>query len=357
MYFFSLQVLKKMAKKHLSIENRARISTFQLSGFSYRQIIDKMRHEFDVSVSIGAIHKLLKLEKLTGTLKRKKGPGAVPKTNRRMDRQLVRLSLKNRKQTLRSLSDDFEQLTAIKLSKKTISRRLRTAGLKMYRCRRKPLLSKANIHKRLAWAKAKIMLPSDDWKSVIWSDESRFCLVSDRPENCIRRSNEAYKPECLSRTVKFDEGVMIWGCFSYQGVGALSWIDRVKVNGEVYCKILEDTLIQSIGRLHPDGNYVFQQDNAPCHTAKLVTKWVSNKSIPLITDWPPQSPDLNPIENLWDHVDRELSKLHCTSRAELWKSIKQIWEAIPLRLIKKLVLSIPNRLDSVIENKGGPTKY
>lgn len=219
------------------------------------------------------------------------------------------------------------------------------------------MLSKANLVKRRNWAIKHIDQPINFWKSMIWSDESRFCLVSDKPEKCIRRSNETFKPECLRKTVKFDEGVMVWGCFSYSGVGALVWIDRLKVNSAAYCHILDQGLLQSIARLFPDGNYLFQQDNAPCHTSKVTKKWFDEKSIPLFTNWPPQSPDMNPIENLWSYIDRKIHEKPCKSRLELWGRIQTVWDAIPIDLIQRLILSMPNRLADLKKNRGGSTKY
>ena len=72
---------------------------------------------------------------------------------------------------------------------------------------------------------------------------------------------------------------------------------------------------------------------------------------------PPQSPDLNPIQHFWDHVERELWKLSCSNIIELKNQIKIIWENIDPKVREKLVFSMQSRLQAVISLKGGPTKY
>lgn len=346
-----------MKSNELSMENRGKISALNTAGCSCRKIVDKMRKIYHVNVSKSTVGRLINNEKLRGTLANKPRSGRPRKTTIRIDRSLVRIALENRKNSLKTVSNNLNLAHGIKVSKQTISRRLTEAGLGVYRCRRKPMLSAQNIHKRRNWAVANISKPIDYWKSVIWSDESRFCLISDRPENCIRRPNEALKSECLTKTVKHDEGIMVWGCFSFNGVGQLAWIDRLKIDSSLYCQILKHTLYPSIEKLHPDGQFIFQQDNAPCHTSKMSKKWIEQESIPLITDWPPQSPDLNPIENLWDYIDRKIREYPIKNRNDLWEAVQKVWHSIDKQILEKLVLNIPDRLNSVIKNKGGATNY
>lgn len=101
---------------------------------------------------------------------------------------------------------------------------------------------------------------------------------------------------------------------------------------------------------------IFQQDNDPKHTSRLARTFPSDHDVQLLT-WPPQSPDLNPIENLWELIDREVRKKKPSNLKQLEKIIKLEWESIPLDLIRSLVDSMPSRLKEVISNNGYATKY
>lgn len=159
--------------------------------------------------------------------------------------------------------------------------------------------------KRLAWSKARRLWVQRQWDSVIFSDESKFDVcVGDSRTRVIRKRNEAYHTDCLRRAVKFPASVMVWGCMSSKGVGKLHFIDGT-IKAMDYVNILETNLLPSIPNLSTADEYIFQQDGAPPHTAKLTKNWFLSKNIPVL-DWPASSPDLNPIESLWALMKRRL---------------------------------------------------
>jgi len=101
-----------------------------------------------------------------------------------------------------------------------------------------------------------------------------------------------------------------------------------------------------------------QEDNAPIHTAKKTEAWQSKNKIPLLP-WPAQSPDLNPIEHLWDELDRRISerKQKPKNEDELFDFLLEEWNKIPIEVLEKLVNSMSNRVKLVVEAKGYPTRY
>jgi transposase len=105
-------------------------------------------------------------------------------------------------------------------------------------------------------------------------------------------------------------------------------------------------------------NVVVQEDNAPWHTAKLVQKFWKDLKIPKLS-WPPQSPDLSPIENLWAYIKRLISKDRHKIRniEDMEFALKRLWPQIDGNFLLKLNASMPRRLDACLENSGGATKY
>jgi hypothetical protein len=130
------------------------------------------------------------------------------------------------------------------------------------KAKEKPLLTKKQKKNRYEWAKSKLSWTVDDWAKIISNDESKFDVcVGDFRKRVIRSKDEAFHADCIKRTVKFPKGVMIWGCMSAKGLGNFEFIDGI-VNAEKYQKILTNSLLPSINKLHAEENFIFQQDGA-----------------------------------------------------------------------------------------------
>jgi transposase len=150
---------------------------------------------------------------------------------------------------------------------------------------------------------------------------------------------------------------MHWGCFSWQGVGPIVPIQG-SVKGVSYVEILRKHAAPTFVRMFPKKKAWFQHDNARPHTAKVSTEFLQESGMRVL-EWPAQSPDLNPIENLWAIVKRSIRERQKppTNLPELERYVKAAWKAIPIATIRNLIDSMPRRIQAVIAAQGGATKY
>ncbi|KAK3509759.1 hypothetical protein QTP70_008396 [Hemibagrus guttatus] len=148
---------------------------------------------------------------------------------------------------------------------------------------------------------------------------------------------------------------MIWGAMSSAGVGPLRFL-KTKVTAPVYQEILEHFMLPSADQLFEDADFIFQQDLAPAHTAKSTKSWLNDHGVGVL-DWPANSPDLNPIENLCGIVKRKMRNKRPKNADELKATVKETWASIPPQQCHKLITSMPRPIEAVIKAKGAPTKY
>ena len=102
--------------------------------------------------------------------------------------------------------------------------------------------------------------------------------------------------------------------------------------------------------------WIFQQDNDPKHTSRSAKNWFQAKGVEVLP-WPAQSPDLNPIENLWADVKKSVAAKRPSNAKDLWVAVQEAWQQIPLTRCQDLIDSMPRRCAAVIKNHGYTTKY
>ncbi len=220
----------------------------------------------------------------------------------------------------------------------------------------KPLLNQRQRQKHLTWAVEKNNWTVAQWSKVLFSDESKFCFsFGNQGPRVWRKSGEAQNPCCLKSSVKFPQSVMIWAAMSSAGVGPLCFL-KSTVNAAIYQEILEHIMLPSADKLYGDADFIFQQDLAPAHTAKGTKSWFNDHGVGVL-DWPANSPDLNPIENLWGIVKRKMRDTRPNNADDLKATVKETWASIPPQQCHKLITSMPRRIEAVIKAKGAPTKY
>ncbi len=214
----------------------------------------------------------------------------------------------------------------------------------------KPLLNQRQRQKHLTWAVEKKNWTIAQWSKVLFSDESKFCIsFGNQGPRVWRKSGEAQNPCCLKSSVKFPQSVMIWAAMSSAGVGPLCFL-KSTVNTAIYQEILEHFMLPSADKLYGDADFIFQQDLAPAHTAKGTKSWFNDHGVTVL-DWPANSPDLNPIENLWGIVKRKMRDTRPNNADELKATVKETWASIPPQQCHKLITSMPRRIEAVIKLK------
>lgn len=201
------------------------------------------------------------------------------------------------------------------ISAQTVRRVLKKHSFKAVVKKKKPKLTAVQRKKRLAFALKYREWTVEDWKRVIWSDETKINRFgSDGKQYVWKQKGQGLIDREIQGTVKFGGGnVMVWGCMGWQGVGRLAEVEG-KMDAEQYVAILEDHLLSSIEESGVgDEEVIFQQDNDPKHTSKRAQIWMEDNHITLL-DWPPQSPDISPIEHLWVHMKDRLNEYPTPSK-------------------------------------------
>jgi transposase len=226
---------------------------------------------------------------------------------------------------------------------------------------KKPLLKKVHRQNRLKFAQYHSNWTVEDWKRVLWSDETKINRIgSDGCTYVWKKKGEPLSDRTTTPTVKHGGGnnLMVWGCMSWNGVGVLTEVQGI-MDSDQYVEILGGGVVESMESLEMDRNTaIFQQDNDPKHTSKKADKWFEDNDIHVMV-WPAQSPDLNPIEHLWDHLKRQLNKYPKPPAGchELWERVVEEWNKIPPEICQGLIESMPRRIEAVLKAKGGHTKY
>lgn len=337
-------------RRPVSSPEKQRIVDLHKDGKSTCDIVDL------VGRSSSVVKRIVAKFKTSGSIESSPRTGRPRKTSPRDDRVMARMSLENRFKTAAEISRNLSSTSDIKVSRQTVSRRLRDSGLLARVPAKKPLISKKNQKARLAFANEHVVWTSDKWSRVHFSDESKYNVIgSDGQRYVRRRTGERLSIRCVQKTVKFGGGsVMVWGIMSASGCGPLVRLQG-SVNAEVYKQLLRQYTIpyfQSAPLKPP----IFMHDNAPCHTAKKVKAFLLENRVQVM-DWPAQSPDLNPIENIWKVVGDRARTHDPKNQEELWQALQTEWNKITPSFCKKLIDSCGKRCQEVINSIGLFTKY
>ena len=176
--------------------------------------------------------------------------------------------------------------------------------------------------------------------------------------NRVRRfpGQSPYNPKFTRKSTKYPLKVMIWGCFNHACSGSIKVCEGT-MNQNSYLDTLSEKLLPTISQYGLEGRCYHLDDSAKCHRTKKILDWHCENNIMKI-DWPGNSPDLNPIENLWAILKYKLRCRTILTKATLIHEIKKVWfEEIDKNIFQNLSNFMPSRIQKVLDNKGYPSKY
>jgi transposase len=244
-------------------------------------------------------------------------------------------------------------------SPRTIDRRMREVNLFGRVARHKKRLTDQEKRARLSFARGYLHMTADDWMNIMFADEKKFKGEGFIGQVWVRRpkgkaDDPAYQVQKLPHPVKLN----VWGCFCGHGLGYCYIFDE-NMDGKLLKKILGTHLKES-AELHfesdPPELWRLLQDNDPKHKSSLVRTWLHNNGISML-DFPAYSPDLNPIENLWNNMARRVDSRPASTIEELQDVIAEEWAATDVNFLRTLARSMPKRCQAVIDAQGDHTKY
>lgn len=205
-----------------------------------------------------------------------------------------------------------------------------------------------NKQKRLEWAREHL---HDSFENVIWSDESSIQLDCHR-RYCCRKEGERPRPKPRP---KHPTKVHVWAGISKRGATGVCIFEGI-MDAPLFCQILQRTLLPFLQEKFPD-HHRFMQDNDPKHCSRLAQKFYDDNGI----NWwrtPPESPDINPIENLWHEMKDHLrGVVKPTNKQELIDGIVAFWNTVDEHKCAKYIGHLRKVIPKVIDKGGDATGY
>lgn len=285
-----------------------------------------------------------------GHVESRRRPGPSRKTSAEVDLQIVDMAERSPFITATSIA------MKLNLTNFVVRQRLRENGLFHHIPAIEAKLTQAHLDNRIAFCEENM---GRDWDRVIFSDEKTFRSVSHRKLHLWRPKNHRYDAKYVQQNrVSGRMSCGVWGYITALGIGEICEISG-RMDSTEYTQVLEDILIPSMNIVDEDWrkNMVFMQDNAKIHTSNAARKWIREHNIKLL-NWPPYSPDLNPIENVWAQIVYDWDSNIQPTRMAVLNAAKQRFDGlIGTERFGNLYASMPRRLNEVLQNNGHWCKY
>ena len=335
--------------REYSIEERTTFVNYRKLGWSFKKISE----EFNVPVT--SIQSIIYKYQDMNTVRNLKRKGRPKKTTVRENKKIKRIFEEESDLSLRDSISIVQEKIDKKLCIQTISKILNENGIFSLSKKKKPLLTKKHKNQRKKFCEKYLFEGVDFWRTILFSDESPFILNSKNTNSKNwRPKGEELKKKNVLPTLKHGPKINIWSSMGHNGIGSIHLIEG-NMDSIQYGRILRKYLKKDGDSICGE-DFIFMHDNDPKHKSKIIRNWLDDNN-QLTLDWPSNSPDLNPIENLYGYVKRKLNKIRIFTADELWEKVMEIWRNIPLETTKRLIESMPKRIKEVYKNNGGYSKY
>jgi transposase len=345
-------------RRELTVNQRTLIVGAKDGGESIREIAERLQ------IPVSTVKTTLLRQRTRINNESKPRAGRPSKWTARDRSTILRYVRRHPKST-------YAQLRAAVLnppSRRALHRILEEQGIKKWMCKRRPELTSQVANKRQAWASERKDWSVKEWRHIIFSDESSIERGAGGQRQWVWRTPQQKWSTPHLQTYKKgkDLSVMVWGAIWLGGRSDLVIMDideeakRSGFSANSYLDVLEKT-VESCW----SPGMTFMQDNAPIHKAKKVMQWFEDHGIPLL-DWPPYSPDMNPIEHVWAKMKEWLCEQYPDARNwgssqsalnMLGRVINEAWEAIPQEFIDGLINTMISRVTALVKAEGWHTKY
>jgi hypothetical protein len=333
------------ARQHLDRDSRIKILTLREIGWTFEQIAKHQR------VTIRQVQ--YACSKGHPTPSKRDGRSIFTAARRAELIEYVRQNRQTRRMSLMALATKFDTTVYI------IRRALQQSGFSRLLASQKPSISETTAQTRLQWAQEHLNWTKEQWNSILWTDETWVTGKKPIKTWVTRRSDEVFHPDCIEYKIQRHGGWMFWGCFS-GGLGkgpSLFWEKNWgPINKESYCERIVP-LIHEWLTVHPELRLM--QDGAPESSAQYTKTELQSRGVTTIF-WPPCSPDLNPIETVWngmqDYIQDKMDGPN-SSYDFLRRVVKEAWEAVGQPALDDLINSMPERCQAVVDAEGSYTRF
>lgn len=330
--------------KHLTIAEKQLVIQLHVRGFKKVLIAKIMKR------GICTIYNLIKDWKITKMIGPRKRRQSGPKLTAQQVFKILRYFLDHPFNTYKQC------IKSLKLSvcSNTVKSALEKNGVRNYVACKRQFLSLQNQIRRLKFALTYQHWTKEQWMNVSFMDEKTIQTYANGRVQVKRRTKERNNTEYITTTETQNsrDKVNLFGSVSFNGPNVLYSISTCFTGAE-FDQLLKTKLKNVLAR-------TVLLDNAPIHT-KASLDWLMKEAGIRVFNFPPKSPDLNIIENVWSYLQRILNRkllnVNISSKEDLLQLINESWKEVPASFIKDCILSMPDRLKSVIKMKGRQTQY
>ncbi|KAE8548074.1 hypothetical protein EYB25_009867 [Talaromyces marneffei] len=350
----------RTARRELDPCMRARICELHTEAhWGYKRI-----HKVHPEIPISTIRNTIKKEQERINQRSKARSGTPAKLTDEDKQKLIELTIQNphiKYEELRNAVDN-------KVTIRTIQNMFQQIHKRKWKQRKRPEILPLNAQKRLAWALRYEAYTPREWQRILWTDE---CTVERGKGGQLiwtwHSLTERLREHDI-REIRTGKSIkkMFWGGFKFDQRSPLVPLtsDGSSAGGGITATVIRQLYMEQLPELLDNGD-IFMQDNAPVHRAHIIRDLLRELGLDIM-EWPPYSPDLNPIENIWaimktiiinDHPELQNAPDNDQTLYALIQAAKEAWQSIEIRVLKNLSNTMPNRVRAVIEADGWYTKY